>query len=124
MESFIIVDRKSTDWRFDPSTFIDQLSKDWPGASIRVVTNLKRPASHEWSVSLPQSPGKTLGGFLSRSGHLVSLEGTLKDSGLFALWVRSIVPEEVPLKFFDDQHPQQFPLTQQTTLELITEAFN
>jgi hypothetical protein len=123
MDLFIVIDSQATEWRFDPSSFIVRLSKDWPSARIREVTNPRRPASHEWSIRLPESPAKTLDGFITRTGHLISLEGALEDSATFVLWVRSIVPTEVPLKFFTDQHAHQMPITPETSASSIIEAF-
>jgi hypothetical protein len=123
MDQFLSIDRQASDWRFDPSNFVAQLSKDWPSAKVGVVTNPKHPGSCEWSIRLPQSRGKTLDGFLMRAGHALSLEGTLEDSATFALWVRSIVPTEVPLRFFTDQHPNQMLITRETGASAIIEAF-
>lgn len=123
MDLFVTIDRNASDWRFDPANFVDQLSKDWPSAKVRVVTSQKSPASHHWSIRLTQSAAKTLDGVVTRTGDLVSLEGSLEDSAPFVLWVRRVVPQEVPLKLFSDQHPHQMFITPQTSVSSIIEAF-
>lgn len=105
MEAYVGVDKQATDWRFEPATFAGALLDRWPDARLRQIDQTDRKAACEWSIPLPHSPGKMLNGFLSRTGTRLAIKGTIEDCVMFALWVRMVVPAEVGLRLWDDQHP-------------------
>jgi len=123
MDLFISIDQIRTNWRLNPADFVAGLARQWPLTKLRVISDTNRPASHKWSIPFPESAGKTLDGFLSRTLALISLEGTLADVAAFAIWFRSIVPPDVLLTFFSDQHPGKIFIDTDTDVSSLIEHF-
>jgi hypothetical protein len=112
MEVAVAVPNSEASWRFNPEVLVSQIRKRWPSADIKLPT---RATACSWWIRLPDSPGKTLSGFLNPVGTIVGFEGDASDCLAFALWLRSIVPDSVMLVLGDDQHGEVLSLRVSST---------
>lgn len=110
-----------TDWSFDRGKFVAALHQRW--RVRKVCTTYEDPNIHfslDWSLWMED--GRLLAGFMDRESKAVALEANLMDSAVFALWLRSLVPEEQELLFCDESYSGSVELTGETTEQQILDA--
>lgn len=108
-----------TSWKMQPSQFAASLIKDWPTAKIRDERSAF-PFALDWKIEMP---GGLLLGDFSDDPLGISVDGDFDDCATFALWFRSLVPQQQPLLFYDQGFNVDVPLTSETTLEDLRAAF-
>lgn len=104
---------------FDIDLFREELSK-WEGIRIKVIDDPTDCHSLEWVVRLRHGD---VFGALDREGEIVHLDGFLADCALFALWLRTIVPEDIELLFFDENYSADVALVAFTVESDFVRAF-
>jgi hypothetical protein len=120
LQVFVSVDDvKSEIWRFRADVFLMQLRNNWPAATIREIKLPKSPYSHDWKVDVGDLSVK---GMLDRDGVNVPFEGPSSLCAQFAVWIRSIVPSAVKLKFYDITGDVVLPLAADTQFEQVYEV--
>lgn len=110
-----------TDWSLDHGEFVAALHQRW--RVRKVCTTYDDPNIHfslDWSLWVDDD--RLLVGLMDREGKAVALEADLRDSAVFALWFRSIVPEEQELLFCDESYSGSIELTGETTEQQILDA--
>lgn len=117
---YLVSPPEPTDWRMDPTEFMNAVLRQWPDARVRKVTDPRSTAALDVHIDLD---GKRLDGTLSLDGLAVSLEADVQASARFARWLRSIVPSTQPLLFYDEGYTADVPLTAETTEEQLTRPF-
>ncbi len=104
---------------FDLDLFREALAQ-WEGIDIRDVDVPGDVHAMEWTV--PLSHGDVFGA-LDQSGEVVHLDGYLHDCALFALWLRTIVPSNVELLFYDESYSADVALVTLTQESDLVRAF-
>lgn len=100
--TWLVSPPEDTGWRLDPGVVVARLRERWPEAAIREVTQpSRRHVSHEWTVSMPH--GRLDGRFFPRHSGL-HLDGHLEDAVTFAVWYRSLAPDDQVVWFNDDAY--------------------
>lgn len=101
--------------------FVDALHERWRVRKICMTyddPNIHFPL--DWSVWMGED--RLLVGFMDSEGKAVALEGDLRDCAVFALWFRSLVPEDQELLFCDESYSGSIELTGETTEPQIADA--
>jgi hypothetical protein len=123
MDAFLVIDNKTSSWRFDVEALVGSLREHWPDATLKQVTNPQRPSAYTWSVRIPPGTGVCIDGFISRTRDHVGLKGPVEGCLAFALWVRRLVPQEVRLLLGDDLHDDTPEITNESTGEELIQYF-
>ena len=118
--SYFVSPRNSTSWHISEKDFATALHSRWPSADIRAVSNPQSNHTVEWRIQLGE---KQLEGSLDRAGQAIHLDGDIFSSAQFALWFRSIVPSQQTLVFYDEGYSADVNLTNDTTVEQLTQPF-
>src|SRR5262249_5951421 len=113
----------ASSWRFDVDVLVSSVREHWPDARLTQVTNPKRPAAYTWSVRIPSGTGPWIDGFISRTQDHVGLKGAVDGCVAFALWVRSLVPQDVRFLLGDDLHDDTPEITNESTQKELIEYF-
>jgi hypothetical protein len=104
---------------FDVADFREKLG-EWEGINIREPDSPGDIHALEWD--LPIRVGDVYGA-LDSNGQIVHLDGFLGDCALFALWLRTIVPEKVELLFYDEAYSADVALLAITRESDLIRAF-
>ncbi|BAZ17761.1 hypothetical protein NIES4071_96410 [Calothrix sp. NIES-4071] len=116
---YLITPIEETDWRINELDLINHLSEKWSNVQIKEITNLDDFYCFEGLINLSGND-KTLEFALHRDRQGVSLDGYLENCALFAVWLRSLVPQDQKLAFYDQGYNAHIELNQNTTeLEII-----
>lgn len=119
---YLITPPEPTDWKINESDFINHLLKHWSDIQIKQVVDPDDYYSWEWSIKVA-GKGQRLDGALHRDGEGISLDGYLSDCAFFALWFRSLVPQDQRLLFYDQGFNYHIDLQIETTASEIIESF-
>lgn len=109
----------SEGWSLDSKEFADALNARWPEISISHIEDVERDYSLEWSLTIGDTP---IEGMLDRNGRVVILDGDVADCAEFALWYRSIVPNDQELQFFDEGYSGDIEIKHDTTKQELIDA--
>jgi hypothetical protein len=97
---------------------IDHLFKKWLNIQIKEMTNPDDFYLFEGLIKL--SSDKTLEFALHRDRQGISLDCFIEDCAFFAVWLRSIVPQNQKLVFYDQGYNAHIELKESTTeLDII-----
>lgn len=117
--SYFVSPPDEVSWQFDLDAFRARLA-EWEGIDIREPESPGDIHSLEWS--LPIRVGEVYGS-LDHAGQLIHLDGFLGDCALFALWLRTLVPEKVELLFYDEAYSADVALVSITRESDLVRAF-
>ncbi len=120
MSSYFIYLPKETGWKLDHATFVESLRVHWPDADIRIADDPTINYPLEWTLQMPEM---RLDGTLDREGKAINLDGDIRDCAQFALWVRSLIPNEYKLVFFDEEYTASVEIEKETTEEELVKPF-
>lgn len=118
---YFVLPPEYTEWSFDHGEFVAALHQRWRVRKICMTYD--DPNIHfslDWSVWMEDE--RLLVGLMDCKGQAVALEADLRDSAVFALWFRSLVPEEQKLLFCDEGYSGSVELTGETTELQIADA--
>ncbi|HLU11811.1 MAG TPA: HEAT repeat domain-containing protein, partial [Oceanobacillus sp.] len=91
--------QQSTTLRLDPAWLSDQLKQQWQGIRFNVIEPQPQSLILNWEIDMPN--GLLLGG-LHRDGYGIMLTNRSYDDVLdFAVWYRSIISPEHPLRLYE-----------------------
>ena len=91
--------QQSTTLRLDPAWLSDQLKQQWQGIRFNVIEPQPQSLILNWEIDMPN--GLLLGG-LHRDGYGIMLTNRSYDDILdFAVWYRSIISPEHPLRLYE-----------------------
>lgn len=115
---YLITPPKQTNWHINESNLMNHLFKKWLNIQIKEMTNPDDFYLFKGLIKL--SSDKTLEFALHRDRQGVSLDGYIEDCAFFAVWLRSIVPQNQKLVFYDQGYNAHIELNQSTTeLDII-----
>lgn len=117
--SYFVSPPDETSWEFDVDTFRDLLSQ-WTDVEIREPND--PTGFHVLQWTLPLRFGDVFGS-LDHSGQVIHLDGFLGDCALFALWLRTLVPEPIELLFYDEGYSADVALMTFTQESDLVRAF-
>jgi hypothetical protein len=109
VSDLLISPSKETDWRFDAGEFVRVLRDRWPEAEIIEFEDPEFLAALDFTVTLDD--GSRVDGNLSRDGQVVGLDGDIPETAELAAWIRSVVPPEQELLFYDQGYHFDVALT-------------
>jgi hypothetical protein len=116
VSDLLISPSRETDWRLDPDEFIRLLRDRWRDAEITEFDDPEFLAALDFRVKLD---GRQVDGNLSRDGQVVGLDGDIPEAAEFAAWLRSVVPPDQELIFYDQGYHFDVPLRPDITPEEI-----
>jgi len=116
---FLISPLDENQFRVDPKSFVEQLRAKWMDAEVREIKDAVDPYLLEWILPI----GYRIDGALHRSLTTISLEGSLEDCAIFAVWYRTFVPSKYGLLFFDQGYHGHVNLHNETTEQQLIDAF-
>jgi hypothetical protein len=119
VSDFLISPAAETDWRFDEDEFAALLRERWPEAAITPLGD-EYHAAFDFAVREPE--GREIAGSLASGGQAVWVRGDVPDGAVVAAWVRSKVPGEQDLLFYDQGYSFHVPLHDGITAEQIVAA--
>lgn len=117
--SYFVSPPDETSLAFDAEDLACRLA-EWEGISFRDPNPLDAGQTLLWSV--PLRFGEVYGS-LDEDGQVIHLDGFLGDCALFALWLRTIVPEVVELLFYDENYSADVALVAFTREADLLRAF-
>jgi hypothetical protein len=109
VSDLLVSPSRETDWRLAPDEFVDLLRDRWPDAEITEFDDPDFLAALDFRVTLDD--GTIVDGNLSRDGQVVGLDGDIPETAEVAAWVRSVVPAEQELIYYDQGYHFDVPLT-------------
>ena len=124
MDGFLMLDKGSPPWKFDINSFMMSLRTQWPNAQVREAANERWVSACIWSIPNEADREGRLDGFMARSGDHIGLKGAPEECVAFALWVRSLVPQDVKLLIGDDQHPETHEVAGNSIAPALVEYFS
>ena len=107
------------DLHMDSGLLADEIAQRWP--TVRFLERNDADNVARWAVRMPSN--RELFGELQSSGQAIELEGDVYDAAEFARWVRTQVPDRLPLYFFDEGYTQNLPVTSGTSTAELAEPF-
>jgi len=110
VSDLLVSPSRDTDWRFDPDEFVGLLRERWPDAQVTTFDDPDFVAALDFRVEL--GDGRHVDGNLSRDGQLIGLDGDVREAAEVAAWVRSVVPPDQELIFWDQGYNFDVPLTE------------
>jgi hypothetical protein len=116
VSDLLISPSRETDWRLDPDEFTRLLRDRWRDAEITEFDDPEFLAALDFRVKLD---GRQVDGNLSRDGQVVGLDGDIPEAAEFAAWLRSVVPPDQELIFYDQGYHFDVPLRPDITPEEI-----
>ena len=117
MSDLLVSPSSETEWRFGSDEFMRMLHDRWPDAEITKFDDPEFLAALDFRVTLDD--GRQLDGNLSRDGQAVGLDGDIPEAAELAAWVRSVVPPEQELIFYDQGYHFDVALTPEITPQEI-----
>lgn len=121
MSSYFISPPEPTTWTFDVDAFARDLGLAWPAAQVE---RLADPASlHQLRWTIASGLPAPIEGTLAKDGQTVHLDGDLRAAVAMARWVRSIVPLQQALIFYDEGFSADVALTAQVTDDQLVQPF-
>jgi len=111
---------EETDLAIEPYSFANNLRRHWPSADVQMIDNPQSIRALEWTLPLDKG---VLRGSLHQTGQVVVLDGDVEDAAEFALWVRTLVPIEYTLLFYDEGYSTAVELRLGMTVEEIANSF-
>jgi len=106
-------------WRIGPRELVEALKRQWP--AVRIVSDL--PTDYQLVSFELDLEHATADVYLQAGGDCVVIDGDLDDVASFALWMRALVPENVPLLLWDEGYNSHIPVTPSSRVEELTAAF-
>jgi hypothetical protein len=120
VSDLLVSPSRETDWRFDPDDFERLLRERWPDAEVKRFEDPGFLTALDFRVRLED--GRAVDGNLGRDGQIVGLDGDIPESAEVAAWVRSVVPSQQELIFWDQGYSFDVPLTEGIRPEQIVAA--
>jgi hypothetical protein len=120
VSDLLVSPSKETDWRFDPDEFERLLRERWPAVEVTRFDDPDFLTALDFRVLLDD--GTKVDGNLGRDGQVVGLDGDIPESAEVAAWVRSVVPADQELIFWDQGYSFDVPLTEGIQPEQIVAA--
>ncbi|MEC4815482.1 MAG: hypothetical protein SAK29_19715 [Scytonema sp. PMC 1069.18] len=111
---YLITPPEETDWQINQSDFVECLMKKWSNIQLKQITNSDDYYCLEGLIGVAGDE-QTLEVALHRDKQGVSLDGYLEDCAFFAVWLRSLVPQNQKLVFYDQGYNVHIELKQNTT---------
>ena len=118
--SYFVSPQEETDWHLVPQEFSQQLTAAWPGIDVRAAESPDAYQSLEWTLDLD---GSWVEGSLSKSGQAIHLDGDIEACARFALWVRTHVPTDQELSFYDEGYSHDVALHSSSRVEELVDPF-
>lgn len=109
-----------TDWYMDAKFFTEQLEQKWNRIEIQQITTPESIHTLRWY--LEESRQRWVNGSLTKDGKTMTFEGVEGYLIEFAIWYRSLVPENVSLTLFDEGYNSHLFLTSKTTKDQIEQS--
>jgi hypothetical protein len=103
-----------------PADFIQRLKSQWPTATVIPVSN--RASSHALEFGVPMEHSR-VDGSLNREGCSIIFIGDIRDCADFALWCRTLLPQQEPATFCDESMSGSLEIDGSTTRADIFRAF-
>jgi hypothetical protein len=100
--------QRATDWRIDIEEFEQRLRAASPHAQIWRSADPGSLAVLRFNVAFTDE--HQLDGWLMQDGQVVELNGGLEESAVIAAWMRTIVPGDQELNFWDEGYHFDVPL--------------
>lgn len=107
------------DLRMESGLLAAEISQRWP--TVRFLERNDADNVARWAVRM--SSNRELFGELQASGQAIELEGDVYDAAEFARWVRTQIPERLPLYFFDESYTHNLPVTSSSSTAELAEPF-
>jgi len=105
--------------QIDARMLAEELIRRWP--DVEIDERDDQANQLRWELHMPS--GYVLSGDINPTGRAIDLDGDVYDAAEFAQWVRTQIPENYPLSFFDESYTEEVPLTSSTTTQELTEPF-
>ncbi len=118
---YVIAPIEAANWRLPATRFAAKLRAEWPEAAIHIVDDAESAHSLEWT--LPMRATRTVTGALDRTGHVVELEGDVRDCATFARWFRSQLPDTYRVQLSDADATVTIEVRPETTEAELAGAF-
>ncbi len=118
---YVIAPLGAANWRLPVTRFAAKLRTEWPEAAIRIVDNAESPHALEWT--LPMRATRKVAGVLDRTGHVVELEGDVRDCATFARWLRTQLPDTYRVGLSDEAATITIEVRPETTETELVGAF-
>lgn len=118
--TFFISPAEETSWRMDPAQLATQLRSQWPAVDVRSVDSPASNQALEWTLSLN---GRRVDGALNRTGQAIFVDGDVQDCAEFAVWLRSVVPGEQALVFYDEGYAADAALQADTSVAQLVAPY-
>ncbi len=112
---YLITPPSTTNWKINQTDFIESLKQHWSKIEINLINNAEDFYSLEWIIKFPNK-NQRLDGALHQDKQGISLDGDLKTCANFAIWFRSLVPENQALLFYDQGYNFDIQLQKNTQI--------
>lgn len=109
-----------TDWKIPPDLFISKLRERYPGVVVEDRSARPDGPSVQWEQQLSNG---WVTGSLDRELNTFVIDGDIRDCAAVALWLRTLVPSEQELVFYDEAYSADGELRAGTTAGNLTAAF-
>lgn len=121
MSSYFISPPEPTPWTIDAEAFARELCRAWPAAQLE---RLSDPAGlHQLRWTIASGLPAPIEGTLARDGQTVHLDGDVRAAAAVARWVRSLVPPQQALIFYDEGFSADVALTPEVTDDELVQPF-
>lgn len=118
--NYLISPPEETVWRMNESLFIEKLKERWLNIEIKRIHNAEDTYSVVWNLEMEAG---RFDGALARDDQTIGLDSDIRNCGVFAVWVRTLVPQEQPLIFYDQGYSAHIDLDASTSAEEIVRTF-
>lgn len=119
MGSYIVSPPKETPWQMDLQAFAVELRQHWAEIVLRTSTTAGHTAI-EWTLPMEHGP---LEGGIDRSGQAVYMDGDIRDCAQFAVWVRTLVPLQQGLIFYDEGYSADVNIEAESSVNDLVKPF-
>ena len=109
-----------TNWKILPDALASSLAAQYPRAQIEDLSKRAEGNVLEWVCQLPSG---TVTGWLDRELNTFVLDGDIEDCARVAIWLRTIVPADQELAFYDEGYSADGELTLSTSNDDIAGLF-
>ena len=118
--TFFISPAEATSWRMESAQLAADLQAWQPTADVRAVDNPASNQSLEWTLSIN---GRRVDGALDRTGQAIYVDGAVEDCAAFAVWLRTLVPSQQALVFYDEGYAADVALETDTSVAQLVAPY-
>jgi hypothetical protein len=111
---YLITPPSVTNWKINQADFIESLKQQWSNIELNLISNSEDFYSLEWIINFPNN--QRLDGALHQDKQGISLDGDLETCANFAIWFRSLIPENQSLIFYDQGYNFDIQLQKDTQI--------